>query len=305
MGTSAFAVPILERLMSSNFNIVGIVCQPNRKRGRGLKIQPCAIRALAEDYNIRLLQPETLKNNEIIKQIKDLNPDLIIVASYGLFIPQEILKIPSRGCLNIHPSLLPHYRGPSPIQQALLNGDQETGVSLMVLDEEMDHGPLVAQHSLKIALDDNQITLRQKLSILGADLLVQNLLPYFEGKIRPFAQDHQRASFTKLLKKLDGKVDWSRGAREIERQIRAFVGWPGSFALWEKKRIIILATEVLDGDRYRENNGEVFNINSEICVQCGQNILKIKKLRLEGKKEVTGEEFLRGYPKIIGAVLHS
>lgn len=303
MGTSEFAVPILEKLASSNFNIVGVFCQPDRQKGRGLKYQHCAMKNVASKYNFPLFQPENLKNKVIAGKIQDLKPELIIVAAYGLIIPQTILEIPQFGCLNIHPSLLPRYRGSSPIQQAIIDGEKETGVTIMLLDKKMDHGPILAQKKIKIEEDDDIFSLSERLAKCGADLLLKILPSYFRGEIKPVPQDHTQATLTKMIRKEDGRIDWSEDAAKSAREIRAYLGWPGSFTLWQGKRIIILAVEILESDRYREKNGEVLNINSEIYVQCGQNMLKIKKLRLEGKKEVTGVEFSRGYPKIIGGIL--
>lgn len=304
MGTSEFAVPILERLASSSFNIVGVFCQPDRPKGRGLKYQHCAMKNIASQYNFPLFQPENLKNKVIVGKIQDLKPELIIVAAYGLIIPQIILEIPQFGCLNVHPSLLPRYRGSSPIQSAIIEGEKETGVTIMLLDEKVDHGPILAQKKIKIEKDDDIFSLSERLAKYGADLLLKILPSYFRGEIKPVPQDHTQATLTKMIKKEDGQIDWSEDAAKIARKIRACLGWPGSFTFWGEKRIIILEAEAKNADRYREKNGEVFEIDAELCIQCGEGILKIKKLRLEGKKQVTGVEFLRGYSAIIGAVLH-
>ncbi|MFA4880008.1 MAG: methionyl-tRNA formyltransferase [Candidatus Doudnabacteria bacterium] len=303
MGTSEFAVPILEKLASSNFNIVGVFCQPDRQKGRGLKYQHCAMKNIASQYNFSLFQPENLKNKVIAGKIQDLKPELIIVAAYGLIIPRTILEIPRHGCLNVHPSLLSRYRGSSPIQGAIIDGEKETGVTVMLLDEKVDHGPILAQRKIKIEQYDDIFSLSERLAKRGANLLLKILPLYLAGEIKPVQQDHMQATLTKIIRKEDGQIDWSEDAARIARKIRAYLGWPGSFIFWGEKRIIILEAEAKNADRYREKNGEVFNINSEIYVQCGQNVLKIKKLRLEGKKEVTGVEFLRGYVGIIGAVL--
>lgn len=304
MGTSAFAVPIFKRLIASSFNIVAVFCQQDKPQGRGLKSLPCPVKNKAQEYNVSIFQPEDLKSEKVVRQIKDLKPKVIIVAAYGLFIPKQILNIPPKGCLNIHPSLLPKLRGPSPIQTAILNGEKITGVSLMLLDEKMDHGPIIAQRKIKIQKGDNQITLVRKLAKLGREILQDTLPLYLKGKIHPRAQDHSKATFTHLIKREDGKIDWQKSASQISRKIRAYLGWPGSFTNWQGKRIILWKAEAIERDRYREKNGEVFEIDSKPYVQCSQNILKIKKIQLAGKKVISGAEFLRGYSKIVGSSLN-
>lgn len=303
MGTSEFAVPALEELMASNFNIVAVFCRPDKKQGRGLKPRVCPLKESVQKYNIPIFQPKSLKDKKVIAQIRDLKPDVMVVASYGLLIPKEILDIPKRGTLNIHPSLLPKYRGPSPIQQALLDDTKETGVSLMLLDHKMDHGPVIAQRKIEISKKDNRITLSGKLANLGTEILIKNLPLYLEGKIKPRAQDHKKATFTKILKREDGRIDWSNSAFKISRQIKAYLGWPGTFTSWQERRVIILEGEAISQNRYRKKDGAVFEINGKLYVQCGEGILKIKKIQLAGKKPVTGAEFFRGYPKILGAIL--
>jgi len=302
MGTSDFALPAFSKLLASSFDIIAVFCQPDRKKGRGLRRSHCPVKELALKHKISVCQPKSLKEKKTADQIRDLKPDLIVVAAYGLLIPKKILEIPKRGCLNIHPSLLPRYRGPSPIQAAILGNEQKTGVSIMLLDQGMDHGPVIFQKEIKIEKKDNQITLGDKLAILGAKTLLQILPLYLTGRVKPKGQDHNKATSTKLLRREDGKIDWGNEAVQIERKVRAYLGWPGAYTKWQEKRIIILESEILASDRYREENGEVFEIDNELHVQCGKDVLKIKKLQLSGKKPVTGAEFLCGYPRIISSV---
>ncbi len=302
-GTSDFALPALEKLLAAPFDLRGVFCQPDKPKGRGLKCQCCAVKAMAQAKGIPTWQPATLRSAAIEKKIRSLKPDVMVVAAYGLMIPREILAIPPYGIVNIHPSLLPLYRGASPIQTALLEGASETGTSLMLLDQEMDHGPILAQEKIALMPQDDVFSLSKTLANLGAEMLAIYLPRYLERKIKPKLQEHQRATFTKMIKKEDGKIDWAQPAQFIERQIRAFLGWPGSFTHWGEKRLIILGAAVRETDRYREENGAVFAIADQPYVQCGTGVLGLKKLQLAGKSHVTGSEFLRGYPEFIGGKL--
>jgi len=221
------------------------------------------------------------------KKIKILEPDLVVVASYGKIIPREILKIPQYGCLNIHGSLLPKYRGPSPIQTTILNNDKETGVTIILMDEKIDHGPIVANYKLQIT--NYKITyeeLLKELATKGAKLLAKTLPKWINGEIKPEPQDESKATYTKIIKKDDGKINWSKSAAEIERQIRAFNPWPGSFTFWKKNkkiiRVKILEAEVSQPTANQPKAGK-------------SNQLIIKKLQPEGKKPMAFEDFKRGY----------
>ncbi len=211
------------------------------------------------------------------KKIRKTNPDLVIVASYGKIIPKEILEIPRYGCLNVHGSLLPKYRGPSPIQTAILNGDKETGVTIILMDEKIDHGPIISNS--KFQIPNSKITyqeLSQKLAQLGAKLLIQTIPKWIKGEIKPRSQDESKASCTKILKREDGKIDWSKPAQKIERQIRAFNPWPGAFTFIKHKGKV-LRVKILKADISKEDK------------------LIIKKIQPEGKKPMSFEEFKRGY----------
>ncbi len=211
------------------------------------------------------------------KKVKELKPDLVIIASYGKIIPKKILQIPKYGCLNVHPSLLPKYRGPSPIQTTILNGDKKTGVTIMLMDEEIDHGPILGQRELEFSISNFQFSkLHDKLAKLGVKLLIETIPKWIKGKIKAKPQDHSKATYTKILKREDGKIDWSKPGREIERQIRAFNPWPGTFTFIKHKNKT-LRIKVLEADISKDNK------------------LIIKKLQPEGKKPMTFEEFQRGY----------
>ena len=257
---------------------------------------------------IQILQPAKLRGNmEFLEQFKNLKPELAIVAAYGKILPKEILDIPSRGFINVHGSLLPHYRGASPIQTAILNGEKETGVTIMEVDEEMDHGPTLANSQWPIADSDTYESLSQKLAVLGAELLIKILPDYISGKIKPVPQEHEKATYTKIIKKEDGKIDWSKNAKEIERMTRAYYPWPTAWTIWRIKnlelRIKILESEIL-GNNENYKIGEVFlTLKNELAVKCGEGALIIKKLRLEGGKILSAREFLNGHKDFIGSVL--
>lgn len=305
MGASDFAAPFLEALASASFlEIVAVYCQPDRPSGRGLSCACCSVKNKARELNLKVFQPLNFKEQIEIQKLKAEKPDAIIVASYGMILPPAVLEIPRFGCINVHPSLLPAYRGATPIQQAIIDGAKKTGVSIMLLDQKMDHGPLLAQEKVKIDREDDIFSLNKKLVKIGAKLLIKTLPLYFSGKIKFVPQDHAQATFTKMIKKEDGKIDWGENALQIERKIKAYLGWPGSFTIWQNQRMIITeVARMAQGEREQRRNSEVFVEQNKFYVQCGKGILQIKKLQLAGKKEMTSTEFLCGYAKIIGAIL--
>ncbi len=301
MGTPDFSVPSLLSLIN-NSNVIAVVTQPDKKVGRKQAITPAPIKKVALEHKIEVLQPEKIKGNaNFEKQIKDLQPDLIVVVAYGFILPQEILDIPKYGVINVHASLLPKYRGASPIQSAILNGDQETGVSLMLIDDQMDHGPVLTQESLKINDNDTFESLHDKLAQLGADLLAETLPKYIKGSIKPVTQNEKDATYCQLIKKEDGKIDWTKSAEEIERQVRAFNPWPGVFTFWKGKQLKVIKSKVIKSKEH--NVGEIFKDNEMLAVACGKDTLEILELQIEGKKQMSAKEFLNGYSEIIGAIL--
>jgi len=264
LGTPEFGAIILEGLIKNNCKPILVITVPDKPVGRKQILTPPPVKLMAQKYNIPIAQPEK------IKEFKEGN--LVICAAYGKVLAKEILETPRYGCLNVHPSLLPKYRGPSPIQTAILNGDKETGVTIILIDEKMDHGPIIAQRKWKISAKTNSEELSKKLAKLGAELLIETIPKWLKGEIKAEAQNESKATYTKILKKEDGKINWKKSAQEIERQIRAFHPWPGSFTFWKGKRIKILEADVLKNNK-----------------------LTIKKLQPEGKKPMTAEDFKRGY----------
>ncbi len=306
IGTPSFAVPPLRALINDEqFDIMAIVTQPDKKVGRKQVITPPPVKVEAEKYNIPVYQPE--KIGDLTFKIKELRPDLIVVVAYAQIIPENILNIPKYGVINIHGSLLPKYRGASCVQAAILNGDAETGVTIMKMDKGLDTGPILAQSPINISSDDTAGSLYEKLSELGAKTLPSCLKKYIAGEIKPRPQDDSRSGYVGLLKKQDGKIDWRKPAIEIERFIRAMTPWPSAFASLKIKNnyinIKIIRVEYEPLKRNKHKIGELFLRNGGLAVQCYKDALIIKRLQLEGKKEMTAEEFLRGYKNLVGSIL--
>ncbi len=321
MGTPEFGAMILKGLIKANYKPVLVITAPDKPVGRKQILTPPPVKVLAEKYDIPIEQPEIIKNCKL--KIKNLNPDLIVVVAYGKILPKEILNIPKYGCLNVHPSLLPKYRGPSPIHYAILNGDKETGATIILMDEKMDHGPIISSSKLKI--QPSKLTyqeLHDELANLGAKLLIEAIPKWIKGKIKPKSQNEAKATYTKILTKEDGKINWEKTAEAIEREIRAYLVWPGSYTFWQKtehcssvKKLVqikILKARVLQSpSNVKYPVGKTLVVpQNEIGVQCGKghsggagDFLVIEKLQMEGKKEMGAEEFLRGHPDFIGTIL--
>jgi methionyl-tRNA formyltransferase len=318
IGTPSFALPALESLIKDFFfDMVGVVTQPDKLVGRKQVLTPPPIKVLAEQNNILVWQPKRIK--EITKELQKLNPDLIVVAAYAQIIPEEILNIPQYGCVNVHGSLLPKYRGASCIQAAILNGDNETGITIMKMDKGLDTGDILSQKNIPIQNNDTAASLYDKLSLLGGEILIPVLKKYIAGEIKPEKQDDLKANYIGLLKKEDGKINWKTSAEEIERFVRAMNPWPNGWSQLiinnEKlkigmqdtgKQMLVKILEVehnaLSINKYKV--GEIFLEDKKLAVQCGKDALIIKKLQLEGKKENTAEDFIRGHQNFIGKVLN-
>lgn len=311
-GSGDFAIPILGKLIESKYKPIAVITQPDMPAGRKKNFTPPPIKSFVLKCDIKIYQPEKIKNKEIEKIIQNILPDLIIVADYGKVIPKNILDIPKFGALNIHPSLLPKYRGPSPIQYTILNNDRETGVTIILMDEKVDHGPIIKNAKFKIK--NAKLTyseLLQNLANLGGNLLLETLPKWLSGEIKPMTQDEAQATYTKILTRQDGKINWQKSAESIERQIRAFEKWPQSWCEWptndKNLRLKILKAKILHPTvGYEKNNkpGFVFlTAQKEMAANCNPGSLVIEELQLEGRNKMSNQEFLRGYPKIVGSIL--
>lgn len=229
MGTSEFAVPILESLIHTSYSLVAVYTQPDKPAGRGKQIISPPIKVVAMEHNVPVIQPHALRHKETVDELANFGPDLIIVAAWGHILPPEVLSLPRFGCLNVHPSLLPRHRGPSPVINALLCGDELTGISIMVMDTGMDSGPVLAQRKIGVSPTDTTGTLTPKLAQVGAELLLDVLPRWLAGKLEPWPQDEGQATYSKLISKEDGEIDWELSALEISRQVRAMT--PGQEAI--------------------------------------------------------------------------
>lgn len=281
-GSSEFAVLALEALKRAGFDIGLVITQPDAPQGRHLRLQACPVAKKAQELDLPLFQPERLKNEEIELKIRAQGAEVFVVAAYGRIIPQNLLDLAPKGTINIHPSLLPKYRGPSPIQSAILNGDTETGVSIMLLDKEMDHGPILAQEIVPLAPTTTAPELEKTLSALGAELLIKTLPEYLNGKIVAKEQDHSQATICKMLKKEDGKINWTEPAEVIERKIRALQPWPGTFTFYQengKEQLLkIHKANVIDG------------------------VLKLEIVQPAGKTPMSFADFLKGHRELVGQI---
>jgi len=297
LGTSEFAVPFLQVLVGRGFKPVLVVTQPDEPSGRSQKLQSPPVKIQADILKLKVAQP---RNSEELKKVFNNNPaDICVLVAYGRIIPAEILNKIKLGFINVHPSLLPKYRGSSPVQSAIFNGDKETGITIMLLDPKTDHGPILAEQKVAILPNDNNQTLHQRLADNGTDFLIQTLQKYLSGEITTRPQDHSRAIYTKIIKRADGRLDWSRSADDLERQFRAFYPWPGVFTYWGNKRLKIGKMKVLDGVLSQSLvPGQVFLVNNTLAIKCGQGAIIFDTIQLEGKNEMTASEFLRGYKNI-------
>ena len=301
MGTPDFAVPVLSRLVEAGHDIAAVYSQPDKPSGRGRKLVPTPTKRFAEEQGIEVRQPKSLRSEEECAALAALCPEVVVVAAYGLFLPAEALEIPPLCCLNIHPSILPHYRGPSPVVSAILNGDVETGVTIMKLDEGMDSGPLIEQERVSIDEEETGPELTRRLFDVGTELLIEALPGWASGDIQGTPQDESNATFTSLVKKEDGEIDWSSSAARIARMVRAYESWPGTFTYWDGKLLKILGATSMAGDA---PPGHVVGLDGgSIGIGTGDGLLLVSRLQNEGRRPSDVQDFARGYPDFVGAEL--
>ena len=306
MGTPEFAIPSLGALIQADYEIVSIVTQPDRKSGRGELVSSSPVKKYALVNKLKLFQPETLKDEKALDYISNLKPHLIIVVAYGLLVPPEILSIPESGCLNVHPSHLPRYRGSSPIATAILNGDEVTGVTIMLMDKGLDTGPLLAQRKESIAKEDSTGSLTTRLAKAGAQLLIDTIPPWISGEIRPVPQDETKVVYTRVIAKEDGRINWNSTALEVWRRIRAFDPWPGCYTWWQGKRLKINKAVPLEGG-ISGQTGKVVSLAdaTSVGVMTRDGILGLLEVQLEGKRSMSLQEFIRGHRDFVGSILIS
>lgn len=293
MGSPEFAVSALDALVSDpRFDVVQVVTQPDRPKGRGKKLAPTAVKAYATARGIPVVTMTRNDYVDVVRALSALEPDFAVVASFGIILKKDLLELPRHGCVNVHASLLPRYRGVSPIQAAILSGDEKTGCTTMLMDEGVDTGPVLLADSIDIEPHDTAGTLGRKLAALGSVLLVRTLDGIIDGSIRPVGQDESLASYTRKVRKEHGAIDWTKDAAAIERQIRAMSPWPSAYTAFSGKRLIILEAAVTP------NTGDepgVVVSSSPLVVATGEGGLELRRVKIEGKNEMTAAAFLAGY----------
>ncbi len=306
MGTAELSCDSLRALLElPDCEVVAIVTQPDRPKGRDLKLQPSPVKVLALKANLPVLQPERARDEAFLGALRDLRPDLIAVAAYGQILPQSLLDLPRFGCLNVHTSLLPKYRGAAPIQWAILNGEAETGVTIMKMDVGLDTGAILAQAKTPVHPEDNSETLHNRLAKLGADLLVKTMPEYVAGRVAPRAQPSEGVSYAAKIKKQDGHIDWSQPARAIWNRVRGLVPWPGAFSYLpgqpQPHLLKIWQAEVVERSGPA---GQVVQADKAgLVVGCGRDALRLLTLQREGGRRLSAQEFLAGHPILPGQKL--
>ena len=305
IGTPDFAVPALEQLVLNGYDVVAVYTQPDRVAGRGQALAAPPVKTAALEKGLPVVQPESMKLPGAVKQLTDFRPDVIVVSAYGQILPESVLAIPPHGVVNIHPSLLPKFRGASPVASAILSGDEFAGVSLMLLDKGMDTGPVLARAQISIAPQDTTGSLTDKLAAVGAQLLLEVLPRWMKGEIAPQPQDEAQATLTRRFGKGDGEIAWTLPAVELGRRVRALNPWPGCYTRWQGKQLKIIGSLPLS-DEGNAGIGKVVVLGkgeAAFGVGTGVGVLGILQMQLEGKRAVTAAEFLRGQKDFAGAVL--
>lgn len=300
MGTPDFAVPTLRALIEHH-EVVGVVTQPDRPAGRGGKIRMSPIKQVALEHDIPVFQPKRLRKPESIQQLRDFaQPDVNIVAAFGQILPQEVLDIPPHGSINVHASILPRWRGAAPIHAAIRAGDTETGVTIMQMDAGLDTGPMLALRTVPITDDETGQTLHDKLAQLGADLLVENLPGILSGDIQPQEQNDDEATYAPQIEKEEGDIDWSQDAASIERLVRAFTPWPGTFTQFRGKQLKIHAGRVINGDAPA---GQVVEQDGIVAIGTADGLFAPTEVQIAGKTRIDIESFVNGYHDFVGTTL--
>lgn len=304
MGTPAFAVPALDALLDANCDIIGVYTQPDRRSGRGRRLTAPPVKQAAIERGLPVFQPLSLRHDEEARRhIASLAPDVIVVVAYGLFLPTDTLAVPPLGALNIHPSLLPRHRGPSPVATAILEGDKSTGVTIMQLDEGMDSGPIIAQRRTPIGEEETAENLTVRLFDMGATLLADTVPLWRSGELTAIPQSEADATITRLLSREDGAIDWAQPAEQIERQIRAYHPWPGSFTHWNGKQLKVLEASFALGTVEGAVPGTVCELPEGISVATGMASLLLHRVQIEGRQATDTTDFVRGYRDFVGSLL--
>lgn len=300
MGTPAFACPALTCLLDRGEEVIAVFTQPDRPKGRGQKLQPPPVKELALNEGIPVFQPSRVRSAEVIEQIRGLQPDLIVVVAFGQILPQALLDIPPHGCINIHASLLPRYRGAAPLNWCIVNGETETGVTTMLMDAGLDTGPMLLKRSTPVGPDEDFSSLHDRMALLGAELLGETLDGYKAGAITPVPQDDTQSCYAPLLKKEDGLIDWGKPAKAIHDLVRGFALWPGAFTSFGGETFKLFRTTVAQG---AGQPGTVLAAGKGgIEIACGEGSLVVHELQAAGSRRMDAVSFLAGHPLPSGMV---
>lgn len=291
MGTAPFALPTLQSLADIE-EVIAVITQPDRPRGRGQEVAPPPAKELALDLGLKVLQPERVKDPHFIAQLEELNPHVIVVAAFGQILPPAVLDLPPLGCINIHPSLLPKYRGAAPINWAIINGESKTGLTTYLMDEGMDTGPMLLSREVEIEEEETAEKLGERLAALGGKLARETIQGLKEKGLQPIPQDEQGATYAPLLKKTDGLIKWEEEAERIRNQIRGMLPWPVAFTWLKGKRLKLFRGKTGNG---AGAPGEITSVQAGLEVACGTGSLFIEELQLEGGKKMGWKEFTRGH----------
>jgi len=306
MGTPNFSVPVLESLLRSTHHVVAVYTRPDRPAGRGRQPMPSPVKSAALQAGIPVAEPQSLREEMSATELRALNPDLVVVAAFAYLLPPQVLDVPRYGCVNVHPSLLPRHRGPSPVATALLRGDTETGVSVMLMDRGLDTGPILAQERIAIADEDTTGSLTMHLADLGASLLLGTIDGWLDGSVSAQPQNERDATSSARITAREGRLDWSLPAEVLWRQVRAYHPWPGSYALWNGQRLKVHSALPL-ALQPPHAPGTVVDVSGpcSVGVVTADGVLGLRRIQLEGKREATAEEFVRGHRDFVGSFLES
>jgi methionyl-tRNA formyltransferase len=302
MGTPEFALPTFQGLLEAGVNLCGVFTQPDRPRGRGKVLAPPPVKELALKFKLPVFQPEKLRDPEAVEQLRILKPDLIVVVAYGQILPKSVLEIPRYGCINVHASLLPRYRGAAPINKAIVDGEQVAGVTTMLMDVGLDTGDMLIKRATEIGDEETAGELHNRLALLGREAMEETLRRLCDGTLRPEPQDDAQSNYAPMMKKEDGRIDWSRSATVIHNLVRGLTPWPGAFTLWDGQMLKLGRTLAEEGPAAEP--GTVLSADADgVCIACGEGVLRVRELQLAGKKKLPASDFLRGASLSAGARL--
>jgi len=305
-GSSLFAIPTLDKIRLSNHRVLAVVTVEDTKKGRHLKVESDVVKQLADRHQILVLQPDDLKKSQFLKNLSDLRADLFVVVSYGKILPKQVLDIPPAGSINLHPSLLPQYRGASPVQKALLDGCKETGVSVSMVTKELDSGDILKQTRVTVKMSEDAPALFDRLSKLGADLVLDAVNDIESGKVVRKPQDTKVASYAHKFKKQDGLIVWEKKAEEIINHVRAMKPWPGTYVQFKGKQLKITKAQLGEkSEKLKASPGQIVAVckNQSISIQTSKGVVELIEVQLEGKKSVNAYDFTLGQRLTLGDVL--